>query len=73
MLFVGQGAGGRGRRASGGQSLMRAFDKADGKVLAEIAIPAPPSGTPMTYLAGGKQYIAVATQEGRLVALALGE
>jgi quinoprotein glucose dehydrogenase len=71
LLFVGQGAGGRGGRAGGGANLIRAFDKASGKVLAEIALPAPPSGTPMTYVAGGKQYIVLATNDSRLVALSL--
>ena len=52
---------------------MRAYDKANGKVLAELPLPAPPSGTPMTYLSNGKQYIVVGTQDGKLVAFSLGE
>jgi quinoprotein glucose dehydrogenase len=71
LLFVGQGAAGRGGRAKGGANVIRAFDKSNGKVLAEIVLPAPPSGTPMTYMAGGKQYIVVATNDSRLVALSL--
>ena len=71
LLFVGQGAGGRGGRARGGANVIRAFDKASGKVLAEVVLPAPPSGTPMTYIAGGKQYIVVATTDGKLVGLSL--
>jgi quinoprotein glucose dehydrogenase len=71
LLFVGQGAAGRGGRAGGGANVLRAFDKATGKVVAEIALPAQPSGTPMTYLANGKQFIVLATADGRLVALAL--
>jgi quinoprotein glucose dehydrogenase len=71
LLFVGQGAGGRGARAEGAQNLIRAYDKATGKVVAEIVLPAPPSGTPMTYLADGKQYIALATQDAHIVALCL--
>ena len=73
LLFVGQGGGGRGGRAGGGANVLRAFDKASGKVVAEIAISAPPSGTPMTYLAGGKQYIVLATQDRKLVAIGLTE
>ncbi len=73
LLFVGQGGGGRGARGGGGASVLRAFDKASGKVVAEIAISAPPSGTPMTYLAGGKQYIVLATQDRKLVAVSLSE
>jgi quinoprotein glucose dehydrogenase len=71
LLFVGQGSGGRGGGSGGASNFLRAFDKATGKVIAEISLPANPHGTPMTYLAGGKQYIAVATFDGRLVALTL--
>jgi quinoprotein glucose dehydrogenase len=71
LLFIGQGAGGRGARAGGGQSVFRAFDKSTGKVVAELPLPAPPSGTPMTYVADGKQYITLATQDGRLVTYGL--
>jgi len=34
------------------------YDKATGKMLAEIALPANATGAPITYLAGSKQYIA---------------
>lgn len=71
LLFVGQGASGRGGTAGGGANVLRAFDKATGKVIAEIELPGRPHGTPMTYTAGGKQYIVVATSEGQLVALSL--
>ena len=71
LLFVGQGSGGRGGGGGGGGNVMRAFDKATGKVIAEIPLAANPHGTPMTYMAGGKQYIVVATFDSRLVALAL--
>jgi quinoprotein glucose dehydrogenase len=71
LLFVGQGASGRGGTGGGGANTLRAFDKASGKVIAEITIPAQPTGTPMTYLANGRQFIVIATNDGRLVALAL--
>jgi quinoprotein glucose dehydrogenase len=71
LLFVGQGAGGRGGAGGGSSHVMRAFDKATGKVIAEIGLGASPHGTPMTYMAGGKQYIVVATYDGRLTALSL--
>ena len=71
LLFVGQGAGGRGGRAGGGASTLRAFDKATGKVIAEIALPSVPTGTPITYMMNGKQYIVIGMVEGRLVALSL--
>ena len=69
LLFVAQGAGGRGGRGGGAAHLFRAFDKPTGKVVAEIALPGSPSGTPMTYMADGKQYIALATNDGRVVAI----
>jgi quinoprotein glucose dehydrogenase len=71
LLFVGQGASGRGARGGDGQNILRAFNKASGKVVAEITLQANPTGTPMTYLAGGKQYVVVATVDGKLVALTL--
>jgi quinoprotein glucose dehydrogenase len=71
LLFVGQGASGRGGAGRDGQHVLRAFDKATGKVVAEIALPAVPSGTPMTYLANGKQLIVIATSDAKLVALGL--
>ena len=71
LLFAGQGAGGRGGRAGGGANVFRAFDKASGRIVAELPLPAPPSGTPMTYLAGGKQYIVLATVDAKLVAYGL--
>lgn len=71
LLFVGQGASGRGGGGSDGMNVLRAFDKATGKVVAEVELPGVPSGTPMTYLQGRKQFIVVATSNGRLVALSL--
>lgn len=71
LLLAGQGAAGRAGSLGGGANLLRAYDKATGKVLAEIQIPGRPDGTPMTYLAGGKQYVVVALAEGRLVGLSL--
>ncbi|HEU4388367.1 MAG TPA: pyrroloquinoline quinone-dependent dehydrogenase [Blastocatellia bacterium] len=71
LLFVGQGAAGRGGSQGGGANLLRAFDKATGKLVADIELPGRPSGTPMTYMAGGKQFIVIATADNRLVALSL--
>ena len=54
--------------------LLRAFDKATGETIAEIPLPGPATGAPMTYMAGGKQYIVLATgyaDNARLVALSL--
>jgi quinoprotein glucose dehydrogenase len=71
LLFIGQGGSGRGGAGTDGASVLRAFDKATGKVVAEVELPNVPNGTPMTYLAGGKQYIAIATRVGRIVVLGL--
>jgi quinoprotein glucose dehydrogenase len=37
---------------------LRVYDKTSGEMLAEIALPANATGAPITYMAGGKQYIA---------------
>ena len=39
---------------------LRAFDKVTGDLVGEIALPANVTGAPMTYMAGGRQYIVVA-------------
>ncbi len=76
LLFVGEGtedalsilpiAGGRA---------FRAWDKETGDVVWETELAAGTSGAPMTYLAGGRQFVVVAIGDrntrGRLVALAL--
>jgi len=71
LLFIAQGAAGRGGSAGGGASWMRAFDKATGKIVAEIPLPAVPNSTPMTYSINGKQYIVVSTSDNKLVSLSL--
>jgi quinoprotein glucose dehydrogenase len=43
------------------------YDKASGEMLAEIAVPANAIGAPITYMAGGKQYIAFPVGGGPLV------
>lgn len=66
LLFLGQD--------DNGKFLLRAFDKATGSVIAEIPMPSAPTGTPMTYTAGDRQYIALASGSGkdaRIVAVAL--
>ena len=49
----------RGRGA-----MLRAYDKTTGKELGAITMPAPQSGSPMTYMANGRQYIVVAVSGG---------
>jgi quinoprotein glucose dehydrogenase len=45
-------------------AMFRGYDKANGKEIGAVWMPAPQSGSPMTYLAGGKQYIVVAISGG---------
>jgi glucose dehydrogenase len=56
-------------------AMLRAFDKATGREVGALYIPAPQSGSPMTYQIAGRQYIVVAisggTYSGELVAFKL--
>jgi len=45
-------------------AMLRGYEKTAGKEVGAIFMPAPQSGSPMTYLAGGKQYIVVAISGG---------
>ncbi|MCC6429461.1 MAG: PQQ-binding-like beta-propeller repeat protein [Gemmatimonadaceae bacterium] len=45
-------------------AVLRAYDKATGKEVGGVTIPAPQSGSPMTYAVNGKQYIVVAVSGG---------
>ena len=45
-------------------AMLRAYDKANGKEVGALWMAAPQSGSPMTYLADGKQYIVVAISGG---------
>jgi quinoprotein glucose dehydrogenase len=40
--------------------MLRAYDKKTGKELGEVYMPAGQTGTPMTYVRNGKQYIVIA-------------
>ena len=44
--------------------MLRAYDKATGKEVGGVLMPAPQSGSPMTYKANGRQYIVVAASGG---------
>jgi alcohol dehydrogenase (cytochrome c) len=44
--------------------MFRAFDTATGKILFETRLPAAVQGFPLTFTAGGKQFIAVTTANG---------
>jgi quinoprotein glucose dehydrogenase len=66
LLFVAQ--------QDGERNLIRALDKATGATLAEVELPLPPQGTPMTFMVDDRQYVAITVGGGtdaRLVALAL--
>jgi quinoprotein glucose dehydrogenase len=41
-------------------AMLRAYDKADGKEVGAVFMPAPQSGSPMTYMLNGEQYVVVA-------------
>jgi quinoprotein glucose dehydrogenase len=45
-------------------SMLRAYDKASGNEVGAVFMPAPQSGSPMTYLLNGRQYIVVAISGG---------
>jgi len=65
LLFGGEG---------GASPVFRAWDKKTGAVVAEIQLPGPTTGFPVTYTKAGRQYIAVAARvDGavEIVALAL--
>ncbi len=54
---------------------MRAYDKASGEEVAAIRLPAPQTGSPMTYSLDGEQYLVIAVSgrghPGELVAYKL--
>jgi quinoprotein glucose dehydrogenase len=45
-------------------AMLRAYDKATGKEVGGVLIPAPQSGSPMTYSVNGRQFIVVAVSGG---------
>jgi quinoprotein glucose dehydrogenase len=56
-------------------AMLRAYDKATGKEVGAVYIPAPQSGSPMTYMLNGEQYLVLAigggNYSGELVAFKL--
>jgi quinoprotein glucose dehydrogenase len=50
--------------ARGRGAMLRAYDKATGNEVGTVWIPAPQSGSPMTYSVEGRQYIVVAVSGG---------
>lgn len=71
LLFMGEGP----HRPGQAMKVLRAWDKANGAVVAEVALPDHTLGPPMTYMAGGRQFIVCGMgfrgTPHRLVALAL--
>jgi quinoprotein glucose dehydrogenase len=55
-------------------AMLRAYDKATGTEVGAVYMPAPQTGSPMTYMLGGKQYLVVPISgngySGELVAFA---
>jgi quinoprotein glucose dehydrogenase len=75
LLFAGEGSGLLNGAFGGGGPMFRMFDKKTGQILHEIRLPGVTSGSPMTYMLKGKQYIVIATtnktEGAELVALTL--
>lgn len=74
LLVIGDGA--TGTSASGVRAAtLHAYDKSTGKQVGAIPLPAPQTGSPMTYMVNGKQYLAVAvsgaTYSGEYIAFTL--
>jgi quinoprotein glucose dehydrogenase len=71
------GEGGFATTSKGRGALLRAYDKADGADIGAVYMPAPQTGSPMTYVHNGKQYIVVAisgaSYSGELLAFRLPE
>ncbi|WP_395671070.1 hypothetical protein [Phenylobacterium sp.] len=62
LIFVGEGSSGMlmaGPHNAYGDKF-RAYDKRNGKILAEVQLPAGTAGAPITYSVGGKQLVLVA-------------
>jgi len=70
------GEAGFGPTPSGARgAMLRAYDKATGKEVGAVYMPAPQGGSPMTYMLNGKQYIVVSVSgagySGELLAFKL--
>ncbi len=74
--LVVSGESGFGPTPSGQRgSMLRAYDKATGKEVGAVYMPAPQSGSPMTYMVNGEQHIVIAISgagySGELIAFKL--
>lgn len=74
LLIAGEGNYGPTPSGTRG-AMLRAYDKASGQEVAAVQMPAPQTGSPMTYLLDGRQYLVVAISgpgySGELLALRL--
>ena len=75
LLFSGDGAGLFSSGPQGGGRKFRALDKKTGRTIHEMELPGNETGLPMTFMAGGRQFIVVAIGAqnfpAELIALAL--
>jgi quinoprotein glucose dehydrogenase len=73
LLIAGEGS--FATTPSGRGAMLRAYDKATGADAGAVYMPAPQTGSPMTYMLNGRQYIVVAisggTYSGELLAFRL--
>jgi quinoprotein glucose dehydrogenase len=71
------GEGGMNTTPHGRGAMLRAYDKATGEEVGAVYMPAPQTGSPMTYQLDGQQYITVSVSApgiaGELVAYRLGK
>ena len=70
------GEGGTLTTPSGARgAMLRAYDKATGQEYGAVDLPAAQTGSPMTYMHNGKQYLVLAVSggnnEGQLIAFTL--
>jgi quinoprotein glucose dehydrogenase len=69
------GEGGFATTPNGRGAMLRAYDKATGAEVGAVYMPAPQTGSPMTYRLGGRQYVVVAVggtgHPGELIAYRL--
>ena len=75
LLIAGEGNFGPTPNGQRG-AMLRAFDKSTGAEVGAVQLPAPQTGSPMTYMIDGTQYLAVAVSgagySGELLAFKLG-
>ena len=60
------GEGGFATTPNGRGAMLRAYDKGTGQEVGAVYMPAPSSGSPMTYMLNGTQYIAVPVSGGNV-------